>query len=181
MKNKTDIEILKYPIGRFEFPKNITPEKVETWINEISDMPGQLKHIVNSLNSDQLAAPYRPGGWTVRQLIHHIGDSHLNSLIRFKWALTESRPTIKAYDQDGWASVNDFSDHSVNDSLLFIKYLHIRFTSLLRSLSPEDLKREFIHPAIGIVKLKQNIALYAWHGKHHCTHISELVKREGWY
>lgn len=181
MNSKKDIEQLRYPIGRFQFPENITPENVKNWIIEISEMPKHLYKIVENLTPDQLATPYRPDGWTVRQLIHHIGDSHLNSLIRFKWALTEDKPTIKAYNQDGWAAVNDFSDHSVKDSLYFIKYLHIRFTSLLNSLSVEELEKEFIHPEIGTVKLKQNIALYAWHGKHHCAHISKLAKRMEWF
>lgn len=180
MSSDSGMEKLKYPIGRFAFPTGISADDISLWISQIADLPENLGNLVSSLSVAQLDTPYRPHGWTVRQLVNHIGDSHLNSLIRFKLALTEDKPTIKPYDQDAWATLKDFDNYTTQSSLEFINQLHKRFVCLLRSLSPEQLEREFVHPEMGTVKLKQNIALYAWHGKHHCAHISELIKRSGW-
>lgn len=178
--NEKEMKQLQYPIGKFIYDSNTATEHVETWINEIAGFPQKLFPVVEKLTPEQLDTPYRPGGWTVRQLVYHIGDSHLNSLIRFKWTLTEDTPTIKAYNQDGWASINDYKMCTIQESLGFIRYLHIRFAALLRLLTKEQLELVFIHPEIGNVSLKQAIGLYAWHGNHHLAHITSLIHREGW-
>ena len=132
------------------------------------------------LTSSQLDTPYRPGGWTVRQVVHHVPDSHLNSLVRFKWALTEDRPTIKAYDEKGWAALPDYQVIPIAHSLDLLESLHVRWVGLLRNLSWTQLQREFVHPESGPVSLAETIGAYAWHGQHHLAHIQHLIEREGW-
>lgn len=175
------VDPLKYPVGKYQKPEVITREILTQWIDEIAAFPGALKSEVAPLTDEQIDTPYRPEGWTVRQLVHHCADSHLNSFIRFKWTLTEDRPTIKAYLQDGWAGLPDVTQASVESSFLLLEGLHARWVTLLRSLTDAELEKVFIHPESGKeVSLKENIGLYAWHGRHHLAHITALKRRRGW-
>lgn len=171
---------LQYPIGQFEAPGAIDTRVLDGWIDDIEHFPGRLRAAVNGLSAEQLDTPYRPGGWTVRQVVHHVADSHMNSFVRFKWALTEERPTIKAYFEDRWAELPDYTGVPIEVSLDFLDALHHRWTALLRALSPEDLKREFVHPSSGPMSLALCIGAYSWHGRHHLAHITRLAEREKW-
>lgn len=170
---------LQYPIGEYEPPSRATREQIDGWINRIETLPSRFRAAVEPLSEPQLDTPYRPGGWTVRQLVHHVPDSHLNSYIRFKWALTEERPAIKAYHEDRWAELAD-SQGPVATSLDLLTALHRRWVSLLRSLDGPQLERELVHPDLGPQRLDIYIGLYAWHGDHHLVHVENLVAREGW-
>ena len=170
---------LRYPVGKFSPPDPITPADVGAWTSDLEALPDDLRQAVCRLNDEQLDTPYRPGGWTVRQVVHHLPDSHLNSFLRFKWALTEDRPLIKAYDEGRWAELPD-SREPVHDSLDLLDALHRRWVSLLSGLTPEQLQREFVHPDSGPVTLAETVGAYAWHGRHHLAHIQGLVDREGW-
>jgi len=161
---------LQYPVGRFQWPGSITGGARNALIDEIAATPGKVRAAVAGLSDAQLDTPYRPGGWTARQVVHHMADSHMNSYIRTKLALTESEPTIKPYDQDRWAVLPD-STLPVEVSLNILDGLHHRWVVLLRSLSEEDFARTFVHPELGPMVLDKNIALYAWHGRHHTGHI----------
>ena len=176
---KDNLEKLKYPIGQFQFQGSPGRETVEEWIQEIGELPQNLRNAVDELSEEQLDTQYRPQGWTVRQVVHHIGDSHLNSYIRFKWALTEERPVIKAYYEDRWAELPDYTFLSIADSLDFIEILHRKWVILLRALSEKQLEREFIHPDTGeAITLRRNIGIYAWHGRHHVAHITCLREKK---
>ncbi len=176
MNRATDYQ---YPIGTHETAKSVTPEQVSAWIDDIAALPADLRRTVAQLTDSQLDTPYRPGGWTVRQVVHHLPDSHMNSVIRFKWALTEDRPRIKAYDEKGWAALPD-AGGPVDHSLDFLAALHARWVDLLRSLSWAQLQREFVHPDSGAATLAATAGMYAWHGRHHLAHIERLIEREGW-
>jgi uncharacterized damage-inducible protein DinB len=171
---------LRYPIGKFERVENLTQEQRGDFIAQIADAPTRLAAAVAGLNSEQLDTPYRPGGWTVRQLIHHIPDSHMNAFIRFKLALTEDEPTIKPYDEALWAKLGDVKDTPTQVSLALLDNLHKRWVPLLQSLAPSDWSRKFRHPEIGTMTLDDLLALYAWHGRHHVAHITSLRERNGW-
>ncbi len=171
---------LRYPIGKFAFPKEATAAERRQWIEEIAEAPAQLRAAIAGLNDRQLDTPYRDGGWTVRQVIHHVPDSHMNSYVRFKLALTESEPTVKPYDEAAWARLADSADTPVEVSLAMLDALHQRWVRLMSSLDEQGWKRPFRHPEIGPVTLEQNLALYAWHGKHHTAHITGLRARNGW-
>ncbi len=171
---------LRFPIGRFEPPAEISAQLVASWIAEIESLPERLRTLVGGLDDEQLDTPYRPGGWSVRQVVHHLVDSHLNSYVRFKWALTEERPVIKAYWEDRWAELADYRDTPLEVSLDLLESLHARWCVLLRALGPADLEREFVHPDSGPMTLGANIGAYAWHGRHHLAHIERLGDREGW-
>ncbi len=173
-------EDLRYPIGRFTAPPDVTPAHVASWIDDIARLPADLRRVVAPLTPAQLDTPYRPGGWRVRQVVHHLVDSHVNSFIRFKWALTEDRPTIKPYFEDRWAELADTRETPVETSLTLLDALHERWVNLLRALGPAELHREFVHPESGVVRLDVNIGIYAWHGRHHLAHITRLARREGW-
>ncbi len=177
---ETKIDQLKYPIGRFKIDGYITREMISGFIDEIANAPDELKEAVKNLSESQLDTPYRPGGWTVRQVVHHLPDSHMNSYIRFKLALTENSPQIKPYDEAEWAKLKDSTDTPIRVSLELLDALHKRWAVLLKSLSPNDLKKTFYHPERGEVSLDNTIALYAWHGKHHIAHINSLRKKMGW-
>ncbi|MFN0729087.1 YfiT family bacillithiol transferase [Polaribacter gochangensis] len=175
------MEHLKYPIGHVHIPENISAKDIENWISEIEEFPSKLENLVKSLSQEQLNTPYRNGGWTIRQTIHHCGDSHVNSYIRFKWTLTENQPTIKAYFEDRWAELFDAKDAPIELSLLFIKALHAKWVYLLKGLTEDDLNNVFIHPESGdSVSLKKNIAIYAWHCNHHFAHIKNVLIRNKW-
>ncbi|MDE2667516.1 MAG: bacillithiol transferase BstA [Acidobacteriota bacterium] len=175
-----DLESLRYPIGQFEPPSRIDEGQIERWISDIETLPADLRRIVTGLTETQLDTPYRPGGWTIRQVIHHLPDSHMNSFIRFKWALTEDRPKIKAYFEDRWAELPDYAVTPVLTSLDLLEALHRRWVALLRSLTRQDLDRTFNHPESGPANLAETIGSYAWHGRHHLAHIRETIRREGW-
>jgi hypothetical protein len=173
----TPDEQLKYPIGKFIVPVTYTNEDIRGWINDIKELPGKLRQTIITLNETQLDTPYRPGGWTLRQVVHHVADSHLNAMIRFKWALTEDQPTIKAYKQSDWALLPDYR-LPVEPSLKLLEGLHQRLVALFESFTEDDWDRSFIHPETGAtITLKRNLALYAWHSKHHLAHITETMKR----
>ena len=171
---------LRYPVGKFQFPGSATESDRRAWIGEIARAPSQLREVVAGLSEEQLNTPYRPGGWTVRQVVHHLPDSHLNSYVRFRLALTEDEPTIKPYAEDRWAELFDARTAPVEISLALLENLHARWTLLLESLSEADWRRSFRHPELGIVPLERNLALYAWHGRHHVGQIASLRRRMGW-
>ena len=180
MENET-LEQLRYPIGKFETPETITSADLEKWITDLETLTQRLSDLVAPLSEQQLETPYRPGGWTVRQLVHHISDSHHNSYIRFKWALTEDTPTIKAYNEKAWAELFDTRTAPILMSLYHLSAIHAKLVYLLKGLSEEDLQRSFIHPdGNQKTNLKENIGRYAWHGNHHYSHILNLVERKGW-
>ncbi len=173
-------EDLRYPIGKFHFDGPSSDDQRQKHLANIEQAPANLRAAVKGLSDAQLDTPYRPGGWTVRQVTHHVPDSHLNAYIRFKLALTEDAPTIKPYAEDRWAQLADSRTTPVEVSLTLLDSLHDRWVRLLRSLQPEDWKRTFRHPELGEVSLEKNLALYSWHGRHHVTHITNLRKSNGW-
>jgi uncharacterized damage-inducible protein DinB len=171
---------LRYPVGKFKYDGPPSSEQKLAFVEDIAQAPAQIRAAVNGLSDTQLHTPYRPGGWTVHQVVHHVPDSHLNSYIRFKLALTEENPTIKPYAEDRWAELSDTKDTPVEVSLKLLESLHERWVRLLRSLTTEQWKRTFRHPELGEMDLEKTLALYAWHGKHHAAHITELRKRMSW-
>ncbi len=170
----------RYPIGKFYFDGSLTEEQKKSAINDIAQTPAKLRAAVNGLSPQQLDAPYRDGGWTVRQLVHHLPDSHLNAYVRCKLALTEDEPTIKPYAEDRWANLADTEATPVEVSLALLDSLHDRWVRLLQSFTPQQWKRTFRHPELGLVSLEKNLVLYAWHGRHHVAHITALRERNGW-
>lgn len=172
-------EDLKYPIGKFDKNFEYTPELKAKFIDEISKLPQKIKAATKNLSDEQLDTPYRPEGWTVRQTVHHIADSHLNSLVRFKLALTEDAPTIRPYYEDRWAELED-SFLPIESSLEIIEGLHSRWTTLLNSMSDEDFQKKLIHPDSGEWTLEKMLGLYSWHGRHHTAHITKLRERNDW-
>ncbi|WP_437396926.1 YfiT family bacillithiol transferase [Flagellimonas lutimaris] len=178
---KETLEQLRYPIGKFNMPESITENDLKQWITVLENLPQRLSDLVTPLTEQQLETPYRPEGWTVRQLVHHISDSHHNSYIRFKWALTEDTPTIKAYDEKAWAELFDTRTAPIQMSLNHLSAIHAKLVYLLKGLSSDDLKRTFIHPDGNQEStLEENIGRYAWHSNHHYAHIQNLIKRKGW-
>ena len=172
---------LRYPVGRWKRPEQpLTEEQRQENIEAIAETPARLSAAVAGLKPQQLDTPYRPGGWTVRQLVHHVPDSHMNSYMRFRLALTEDEPTIKPYDEARWAELADAKTSPIEPSLALLENLHKRWVVLLRSLQPADWQRAFRHPEMGLMRLEQNLSLYAWHGRHHVAHITALREREGW-
>lgn len=171
---------LRYPIGPFRTPERGGPEQRAAWLAQLRATPRELRAAVVGLDAAQLDTPYRPGGWTVRQVVHHVTDSHLNSYVRFKWALTEATPAIKAYDEQGWAALPD-SHGPIEPSLALLEALHLRWVPLLEALDEDDWQRSFVHPETGSeISLWANLANYAWHGPHHTAHVRALREREGW-
>jgi hypothetical protein len=170
----------RFPIGKFHFDGPPSEDQRKKLIDDIGETPAALRAAVEGLSAQQLDTPYREGGWTVRQVAHHVPDSHMNAYVRFKLALTEDEPTIKPYAEDRWAQLGDTRDTPVEVSLALLESLHSRWVGLLRSLRPEDWKRSFRHPELGLVSLEKNLAMYSWHGRHHVAHITELRKRMGW-
>ena len=171
---------IRYPIGKFHFDGPLTAHQKHAAFDDIVTAPANLRDAIKGLSEAQLDTPYRPGGWTVRQVVHHLPDSHLNSYVRFKLALTEDEPTIKPYAEDRWAELADTKATPVEVSLTMLDALHDRWVRLLRSLSPEEWERTFRHPELGAMTLEKTLALYAWHGRHHVSHITSLRDREGW-
>ena len=171
---------LRYPVGRYTPPEPITAAHRPGWIEQIAHAPAALRDAVRGLSDAQLDTPYRPGGWTVRQVVHHLPDSHLNAYIRFKLALTENEPTIKPYDEARWAMLEDGRNGPPDASLAMLDGLHARWVRLLRSLGASDFARTFNHPEHGKLTLDWVLGMYAWHGRHHVAHITSLRQREGW-
>jgi uncharacterized damage-inducible protein DinB len=171
---------LRYPIGKFTYEGPLTEDRKRAFLDDIAKTPAKLRVAVKGLSQNQLDTPYRPGGWTVRQVVHHVPDSHLNSYTRFKLALTEDEPTIKPYAEDRWAELADTKATPLEVSLTLLDSLHDRWMRLLRSMTPEQWKRTFRHPELGPMTLEKTLALYAWHGRHHVAHITALREREGW-
>ena len=171
---------LRYPVGQFHYDVTADPERRRQWIDEIERAPAELRAAVVGLTPDRLDTPYREGGWTVRQVVHHLPDSHLNAYTRFKLALTEELPTIKPYQEARWAELPDGRSAPVDISLGLLESLHRRWVLLLRQLSPADFSRRYIHPEQGReVELNEVLALYAWHGRHHVAQITSLLRRMG--
>jgi hypothetical protein len=170
----------QYPIGTFVEDRAVTPGKRAAWIRQIAEAPAAIRAAVAGLSDRQLDTPYRPGGWTVRQVLHHVPDSHMNAYCRCKFALTENNPTIKPYDEAAWANVADTAKTPPEVSLALLDALHRRWVVLLESLGPADFARPLQHPEKGAITLDWMLQLYAWHGRHHTAHITALRKREGW-
>ncbi len=172
---------LRYPIGTFTKPEIISEELKNEWIDTLENFPNRLESLVKDLSNEQLNTPYREGGWTVRQVVHHCADSHHHSYIRFKWALTENNPLIKAYNEADWAELFDTRTAPIDISITHLKAVHAKLVYLLKGLSDDDLKRSFVHPESGAtVGLRENIGVYAWHCNHHYAHIENLLIRKGW-
>ena len=171
---------LRYPLGRFEFEGTLDYKQRQTLIDQIAAAPEKMRAAVMGLSDPQIDTPYRPDGWTVRQVVHHVPESHLNSYTRFKLAITEEAPTIKPYYEDRWAKLDDALTAPIEMSLNLLDALHERWVWFLRSLKDADFQRTFRHPELGIVSLDKNVALYAWHGRHHVAHITSLRERNGW-
>ena|SRR3984957_7456451 len=170
----------RYPIGKFKFEGTTTDSQRNQFIEDIEQTPAAMRAAIKNLDAKQVATPYREGGWTVRQVVHHVPESHMNAYIRFKLALTEDEPTIKPYMEDRWAATGDVESTPLEVSLALLDPLHNRWVRLLRTMKAADWKRGFRHPEMGEVSLERSLALYAWHGKHHVAHITELRKRMGW-
>jgi uncharacterized damage-inducible protein DinB len=170
----------RYPIGRFTPDAAPTPETRTRHIAEMADLPQRFRNAVSGLSDTQLSTPYRDGGWTVRQLIHHVPDSHLNAYIRCKLALTEDSPTIKPYDQEAWANLADSALTPAEVSLSLLEAVHTRWVTLLRALTSDDFQRKFNHPETGVQSVDSTVALYAWHGNHHLGHVTALRERMKW-
>jgi hypothetical protein len=177
----TTDETLRFPVGRFEAKPALSSAERDALIGEVAGLPAQLRDAVSGLSDEQLDTPYRPGGWTVRQVVHHVPDSHLNSYIRFKWTLTEDTPTIKAYEQGDWAELEEGRTGPVEMSLALTDALHVRWVAMLHAMSGDDWGRELRHPDHGtLLSLDWMLQLYAWHGRHHVAHINSLRSRQGW-
>lgn len=171
----------RYPIGRFQAPDPITAEHREQWMKDLEEAPALLRRAVAGLSEEQLDTPYREGGWTPRQVVHHLVDSHINSYCRFRLALTEEEPTIKAYKEGAWADLPDARTAPVEPSLVMLEAMHDRWLRLLRAMSDAEFARVFVHPEYGTkIRLDRTLGIYAWHGKHHVAHITGLRQRMGW-
>jgi hypothetical protein len=170
----------RYPIGRNQRRDPLTPDERRTLIDDIAATPQRMREAVRGLTPQQLDTPYREGGWTLRQVVHHVPDSHLNSYTRFKLALTEETPTIRPYDEGRWAELADSRETPIETSLTMLESLHDRWVRLLRSMSDDDFRRRLVHPELGEMSLDVVLGIYAWHGKHHVAHITTTCERNGW-
>lgn len=171
---------LRYPIGRPELHKNLTSERRAQLIEDVAQMPKLLSAAVAGLSAGQLDAPYRPGGWTVRQVVHHLADSHMNAFGRFKLGLTEDKPTIKTYEEARWAETADAKTLPIDISMGLLENLHTRWVVLMRSLTTDEWSRQITHPEWGLVTLNEVLCTYSWHSRHHVAHLTTLREREGW-
>lgn len=178
MTNATAIDP-RYPVGKFSTPASVTTQQRAQFLNEVAQTPVNLRAAVKGLTDAQLDTPYRDGGWTPRQVVHHMADSHMNALIRFKLALTEENPTVKLYAESLWANLAD-AKLPIETSLIILDQVHHRWDTVLRDLNEAEWARTFNHPENGVRRLDQVLALYAWHGRHHVAHITELRKQKGW-
>jgi hypothetical protein len=171
---------LRYPIGKFAYDGPRSEDQRAQLITQIEQTPAALRAAVAGLSPQQIETPYRDGGWTVRQVVHHVPDSHMNAYVRFKLAMTENEPGIKPYAEALWAELPDNQSTPLETSMVLLESLHSRFVRVLRSITSEQWMRTFRHPELGVVTLDRNLALYAWHGRHHVAHITELRKRMNW-
>ncbi len=175
---RESIESLKFPIGKFQLPENIDGVQINNWINIIENFPKKLRQEVQNLNEKELKKQYRPNGWTIKQVVNHCADSHMNSLVRFKLTLTENTPVIKPYLENLWAELPDSKDFPIESSLKILEGIHERWSYLLKSLSETQLEKEFKHPESNeFISLKINIGIYAWHCEHHLQHIINAKNR----
>jgi len=174
------MEDLKYPVGRVPRPDAFTADERQAAIDSLAAAPAKFRAAVAGLSDAQLDTPYRAGGWTVRQVVHHVPDSHVNAFIRLKLALTEDNPTIKPYDQEAWSRLEDARSTPIETSLMLLDAIHDRWLRVLRAMSPSDFARTLYHPENDPMNLDQLLALYEWHGRHHTAHITNLRAREGW-
>jgi uncharacterized damage-inducible protein DinB len=171
---------LSYPTGRFKRPSALDADGIARAIDVIATTPRRLREAVRGLSAEQIETPYRPGGWTVRQVVHHVPDSHLNAYCRFKLGLTEDEPTIKPYDEARWALLPDVAAVPLETSLALLDAVHERWLAILRGMKPSDFERTIVHPEMGRQRLDQVLAHYAWHGPHHTAHVTKLRERMGW-
>jgi hypothetical protein len=171
---------LRFPVGRFARPESLSDTERRAAIDSIAATPARLRAAVRGLDEAQLETPYRPDGWTVRQVVHHVPESHLNAYTRFKLALTEDVPTIKPYNEAAWAMTGDVRDTPIETSLVLLESLHDRWVRLLTSIQPAEYERKLNHPENGVMSLHQLLAMYKWHGEHHVAHITSLRSRNGW-
>ncbi len=171
---------LQYPVGRFTEPDAVSDAMRATAIDEIAALPEAMHAAVRGLSAPQIETPYRNGGWTVRQVVHHVADSHMHAYLRIKFALTEENPTIRPYDEAAWAILPDVAALPIETSLALLDALHARWTACLRGLDPQHFARPFVHPELGAQRIDVSLLRYAWHGRHHVAHISTLRTREGW-
>jgi uncharacterized damage-inducible protein DinB len=171
---------LRYPVGKWQRQDNLTPDQRRQFIDAIAEVPERMREAVHGLSPERLDTPYRPGGWTVRQVVHHVPDSHMNSYIRFKLGVTEDEPTIKTYDESLWAELADAKSKPIEPSLALLENLHARWVIFLRSLGPAEWARKVRHPEWGAISLDELLSQYAWHGRHHVAHITALRERSGW-
>ena len=170
----------RYPIGKFSYTGPLSSEQYQQFLADIEQTPARMRAALDGLSEQQLDTPYRDGGWTLRQLAHHVPDSHMNSYIRFKLALTEDSPTIKPYMENVWAELPEAKHAPIEVSLALLDVLHERWMLMLRKLTETEWKRTFRHPELGAMSLEKNLALYAWRGRHHVAHITSLRNRMGW-
>lgn len=177
---ESNMEALQYPIGRFHWDNDSSAIARKHRIERIAALPAELRAAVTGLSDGQLDTPYRPGGWTLRQVAHHLGDSHMNSYCRFKFAVTEDAPSIKVYDEQRWAETTDAKSGPVSPTLTLLEGLHHRWVAFLRSLDDNQWSRVFVHPEMGETSLDKALALYAWHSAHHLRHITMTREREDW-
>jgi len=171
---------LRYPIGKFQWEDGLSDAQRSALIDQIAELPDKVRAAVAGFTEQQFGTPYREGGWTVRQVIHHLADSHLNAFVRFKLALTEDVPTVKTYEQQLWAELVDARTAPVEPSLAMLEGLHQRWGIMLRQMSAADFARQFQHPEHGLMKLEKLLAMYAWHGRHHVAHLTSLRERMRW-
>jgi len=170
----------RYPIGEFSFNGKLSEQEKTKHLDHIEQTPARLRAAVQGLSEKQLDTPYRDGGWTVRQVVHHVPDSHMNAYVRFKLALTEQEPTIRPYMEKPWAELPDGKSAPIELSLALLESLHKRWMLTLRNIKPDEWKRTFRHPEIGTLNLEKTLALYSWHGRHHVAHVTSLREKMGW-
>lgn len=171
---------LRYPIGKFQPEPELNDVSRQNLIRQIAEAPSKLREAIRGLTEEQLDTPYRPGGWTVRQVVHHIPDSHMNAYIRFKLGMTEQEPPVKPYKENLWAELVDAKSSPIEPSLTLLESLHQRWTVFLRSMATADFARTVKHPEMGTIALERILQLYAWHGRHHVAHITSLRERMNW-
>ncbi|MCK7592005.1 putative metal-dependent hydrolase [Subsaxibacter sp. CAU 1640] len=175
-----DLETLKYPIGKFHFQEAIDESKIKEWISDIEQMPKAIEDLVRNLSVEELNLPYRPDGWKIKQVVHHLADSHMNAFIRFKLTLTEDSPIIKPYQEAKWAELEDGTSNEVSDSLQLLKALHSKWATLLKTMNEDDFKRVYVHPEHNKrFQLTEALAMYSWHCNHHLEHIKQALHFRG--